>query len=42
VMLPALGVAPPAWEWGAAEVGIDALHHAVYTIATSAAYEALG
>jgi hypothetical protein len=42
VMLPALGVAPPAWEWGAAEVGIDALHHAVYTIATSVAYEALG
>jgi hypothetical protein len=42
VMLPVLGVAPPAWEWGATEVGIDALHHAVYTIATSVAYEALG
>jgi hypothetical protein len=41
VMLPALGVAPPLWEWGAVEVGIDALHHAVYTIATSVAYEAL-
>jgi hypothetical protein len=24
VMLPALGVAPPLWEWGAVEVGIDA------------------
>jgi hypothetical protein len=41
VMLPALGVAPPLWEWGAIEVAIDALHHLVYTVATSAAYEAL-
>jgi hypothetical protein len=38
VMLPALGVAPPLWEWGVAEIAIDALHHAVYTAATSAAY----
>jgi hypothetical protein len=42
VMLPALGVAPPLWEWGAVEVAIDALHHVVYTVATSVAYEALG
>jgi hypothetical protein len=41
VMLPALGVAPPVWEWGAVEVAIDAAHHAVYTLATSLAYEAL-
>ena len=41
VMLPALGVAPPLWEWGAVEVGIDALHHAVYTVAAGAAYELL-
>jgi hypothetical protein len=41
VMLPALGVAPPLWEWGATEVAIDALHHVVYTAATSVAYEAL-
>jgi hypothetical protein len=41
VMLPALGVAPPLWGWGAAEVAIDALHHAVYTVATSVAYELL-
>jgi hypothetical protein len=41
VMLPALGVAPPLWEWGAVEVAIDALHHAVYTTAASLAYEAL-
>ncbi len=38
VMLPALGVAPPLWEWGVAEIAIDALHHAVYTVATSVAY----
>jgi hypothetical protein len=42
VVLPALGVAPPLWEWGAVEVAIDALHHAVYTVAASLAYEALG
>src|SRR4051794_26095539 len=37
VMLPALGVAPPLSEWGVAEVAIDALHHAVYAVATSVA-----
>ena len=42
VMLPALGVSPPLWEWGAAEVAIDAGHHLVYAIATAIAYEALG
>jgi hypothetical protein len=41
VMLPALGVAPPLWRWGAIEVAIDAGHHLVYTLASSAAYEAL-
>jgi hypothetical protein len=41
VMLPALGVAPPLWEWGAVEVGIDALHHAVYIAAAGVAYELL-
>ena len=38
VMLPALGVAPPLWEWGVAEIATDALHHTVYTVATSVAY----
>lgn len=41
VMLPSLGVAPWLWEWGAAEVAIDAFHHAVYAAATSVAYDAL-
>lgn len=39
VMLPALGVAPPAAQWGAKEVGIDALHHGVYVLATAVAFE---
>jgi hypothetical protein len=42
VMLPLLGVAPPLWTWGVTEVAIDAIHHVVYTLATSVAYEALG
>jgi len=41
VMLPATGVAPPPWKWGAAELGVDALHHLVYVTATSVAYAAL-
>lgn len=39
--LPALGVAPPFWEWGAKEVAIDAFHHLVYASATSVAYALL-
>lgn len=38
VMLPALDVAPPPWEMGAKELGIDALHHGVYAGATTIAY----
>ena len=41
VMLPALGVAPPPWKWGAVELGVDATHHLVYASATSAAYVAI-
>ncbi len=41
VMLPALGVAPPITEWGAKEIAVDTLHHAVYAIATGIAYSAL-
>jgi len=39
VMLPALEVAPPSVFWGKDEVAIDALHHAVYAVATGLAYE---
>lgn len=38
VLLPATGVAPPATQWGAKEVAIDAWHHLVYVSATSLAY----
>jgi hypothetical protein len=41
IMLPALGVAPPFWEWGAKEVAIDAFHHLVYASATGIAYTLL-
>ena len=41
LILPRLGVTPPVAEWGSTELGIDALHHAVYATATSAAYEFL-
>lgn len=41
VALPALGVAPPFWKWGAKEVAIDAFHHLVYASATGAAYALL-
>jgi hypothetical protein len=38
VTLPALEVASPAIFWGAREIAIDALHHAVYATATGLAY----
>jgi hypothetical protein len=41
VTLPALEIAPPAIFWGAKEIAIDALHHAVYAAATGVAYEAI-
>jgi hypothetical protein len=41
VTLPALEIAPPAIFWGPKEIAIDALHHAVYAVATGAAYEAI-
>jgi hypothetical protein len=39
VTLPALDVAPPFVFWGRREVAIDLFHHAVYALATGAAYE---
>lgn len=38
VMLPAAEAAPPAKEWGAKELAIDALHHSVYAAAAGLAY----
>jgi hypothetical protein len=41
VMLPALGVTPPFWEWGKEDVAIDTFHHLVYVTATGIAYSLL-
>jgi hypothetical protein len=41
VMLPAMDIAPPSVFWGKEEVAIDALHHAVYALATGIAYRLL-
>jgi hypothetical protein len=40
-MLPALRIAPPPWRRGAAEVAVDALHHANYAGVTGLAYTPL-
>jgi hypothetical protein len=42
LMLPALGVSPPATQWGAKEIAVDGWHHMVYAAATGAADELLG
>jgi hypothetical protein len=41
VMLPVLDVAPPATEWSAKELAIDAWHHLVYAGAAGVAYQLL-
>jgi hypothetical protein len=42
VALPALDVVPPPWEWGAKELAISAVHHAVYAAAAGAALALVG
>lgn len=39
VTLPALEIVPPAIFWPKEEIVIDALHHAVYAVATGTAYQ---
>lgn len=39
VLLPALGVAKPTWEYGGKALATDVWHHAVYVSACGAAYE---
>jgi hypothetical protein len=41
LMLPGLDVAPPVRRWGAAAIGKEVLHHAVYAAAADATYRAL-
>jgi hypothetical protein len=40
-MLPSLDLAPNPKEWGTKALSIDALRHAVYAVAVSAAYDAM-
>lgn len=39
--VPAAGVAPPPWRWGARELAISAFHHGVYVAAGEGTYRAL-
>jgi hypothetical protein len=39
VLLPAVGVAPPVWKWGAKWVVLDAAYHVVYAVATGLTYD---
>jgi hypothetical protein len=41
VVVPAAGVAPPPWRWGAPELAISAFHHAVYAAVGERTYRAL-
>ena len=41
VQLPALGLAPPVWEYPPEELGLDVSYHLVYGAAVAAAFAAL-
>jgi len=41
VGLSVLGLAPPPWRWGAIDLAVSVGHHAVFALATGAAYAAL-
>lgn len=41
IMLRILDIAPPPWKSPPEEVAVDALHHAVYTLATGFAFASL-
>jgi hypothetical protein len=38
VVIPALGNAPPPWRWSAIDLATSALHHGVYSAATTVAF----
>jgi uncharacterized membrane protein YagU involved in acid resistance len=42
VELPALGLTPPSWKWGAKEVAIDLGHHVVFAIGSVVGWALLG
>jgi hypothetical protein len=37
-LVPALGDVPPPWRWGAKELAISGLHHAVYAVTAETAW----
>ena len=42
VQLPALGLTPPSWKWGAKEVAIDAMHHVAFAGGIAVAWVLIG
>lgn len=42
VQLPALGLTPPSWKWGAKEVAIDLVHHVVFAVGSVIAWVLVG
>jgi hypothetical protein len=36
VLVPALGVTEPPWDWGAEEIAISGVHHLAYAVGASA------
>ena len=42
VVVPALGVTEPPWDWGAGEIAISAIHHLAYAVGASAGIVAVG
>jgi uncharacterized membrane protein YagU involved in acid resistance len=42
IQLPALGLTPPSWKWGAKEVAIDLGHHVVFATGSIIGWVAVG
>lgn len=42
IQLPALGLTPPSWKWGAKEVAIDLWHHVAFVVGTVVGWVAVG
>ena len=42
IELPALGLTPPSWKWGAKEVAIDLWHHVIFAVGAIAGWAWIG
>ena len=42
VVVPALGATEPPWKWSATDTAVSLLHHAVFAVVTTVAFERLG